>query len=278
MTILAHLSDIHLLEDKPETRAGSSRWRFEWLTFGRNADPQRRRQRLARALDHAKAAGADHLVLTGDLTEDGLDAQFAALADVLDASAWRPENVTILPGNHDAYHEPGAFDRALRGPLAKYAKTSGAGAVIELPGVTLLGLSSAIAQSWALAGGAIDLKDLERAKTLAAETRKRNDAFVVALHHPPDPRSAPFEWLIGLRDARALMQILNDHDHAFLLHGHTHSASDRAVRPGATARIFCAPSVVGSDLPLRLYSARHGRLTPEPWFGPEGVMTLAAGF
>jgi hypothetical protein len=63
------------------------------------------------------------------------------------------------------------------------------------------------------------------------------------------------------------------------LHGHTHVAADRPVRPGASPRIFSATAVVDGPAALRLYAVRHGRIWPRPATTTVvSVATLAAGW
>jgi hypothetical protein len=80
------------------------------------------------------------------------------------------------------------------------------------------------------------------------------------MHHAPVPRLPGWQWLDGLREHASVCEILEAHDHVHVLHGHTHTAVDRAVRPGATPRIFSPEAVVDGSAPLRLYTVRHGRL------------------
>src|SRR5689334_5809263 len=101
MTRIAHISDLHLLEDKHQLRAAGERLRLSFLSFGRRLDAEERRQRLRSALWSYRASGAEHLVVTGDLTEDGTEAQFEALAEVFLDSGIDPREVTLVPGNHD---------------------------------------------------------------------------------------------------------------------------------------------------------------------------------
>src|SRR5690348_1512783 len=112
MTRIAHLSDLHLLEDDLAARSLKERLRLSFLTFGRSIDAIARRARVARALQNAWEAEADHLVITGDVTEDGIESQFLVLADVLRESDWPAHRVTLVPGNHDAYAEEDAWSRA----------------------------------------------------------------------------------------------------------------------------------------------------------------------
>src|SRR5438270_12500399 len=146
MIRIAHLSDLHLLEDDLSARSLKERLRLSFLTFGRSIDAIDRRARVARALRRAWQAKADHLVVTGDVTEDGIDAQYAVLADMLRRSDWPAHRVTIVPGNHDAYAEAGAWSRALAGPLAAWAATSELGEVVEVDDVAIVPVSTAYHQ------------------------------------------------------------------------------------------------------------------------------------
>ena len=264
MTQVAHLSDLHLLEDGHEARRGAARRRLRYISLGRPYDPQARRKRAAEALAASRRSGADHLVLTGDLTEDGIEPQFAILAELLEASGWAPQRVTLIPGNHDAYTSGEAWALALAGPLAPYSATSTLGAPVRLPGMTILPLSTSLAQHYTRSAGALPAGALVNVEEAAAESRRSGDALVLAMHHPPR-RSLlpPLQWIDGFRDHAALGMILGAHDHVHVIHGHTHMATDHAVRPGAAPRIFATEAVVDGAAPLRLYRARHGRLWPE---------------
>lgn len=264
MTRIAHLSDLHLLEDNHEARRGTARRRLAYISLGRPYEPRARRVRAAAALASARQSGADHLVLTGDLTEDGTPAQFTILAELLGASGWAPHHVTLIPGNHDAYDGVEAWDQALSGPLASYRATSTLGAPVRLSGLTVLPLSTALAQHYTRSIGAFQEGALAGAAALADETRRAGEALVLAMHHPPRRHPvAPLQWIDGFRDHAAAKELLGAHDHVHVLHGHTHEATDHAVRPGATPRIFSTEAVVDGTSPLRLYRARHARLWPE---------------
>lgn len=263
MTTIAHLTDFHLLEADHDRRRGAERWRLRYLSFGRPIDPAQRRRRTLAALVEAWRTGADHLVLTGDLTEDGTPAQFEVLAAVLSESGWDPARVTLVPGNHDAYTE-GAWERALEGCLRPFAATSGQGTAVALPGAVVAAVSTAMMQPVTRSAGAIAARELSWIASLAAETRRSGDALVLAQHHPPlrHPIGA-MQWLDGLINSAELMALLHEHDHLHVIHGHTHRDHDAPVRSGAPPRIFCAQALVDGPSPLRLYRVRCGRLLSE---------------
>src|SRR5689334_22760877 len=99
MRRIAHLSDVHTLEPSKQAYG----WGVKFVSIHRPLDAAARLRKLARALAAARRSGADHVVISGDLTEMGSEAQFAAFAEVLDASGIDPDRVTLVPGNHDAY-------------------------------------------------------------------------------------------------------------------------------------------------------------------------------
>jgi len=98
---IAHISDTHVL-----SHAGT-KWRD--LLFNKRitgyANTLLRRGRVHRreylvAVLRAAAREADHVVVTGDITNLALESEFDDARALLDGVA--PE-VTVIPGNHDIY-------------------------------------------------------------------------------------------------------------------------------------------------------------------------------
>jgi 3',5'-cyclic AMP phosphodiesterase CpdA len=261
MTRIAHISDLHLLEDDLSARSLKERLRLSFLTFGRSIDAIDRRARVARALRCAWEAKADHLVVTGDLTEDGIEVQFEILASVLRESDWPAERITLVPGNHDAYADPVAWTRALEGPLSEWAATSELGRVVEVDDVAIVPVSTAFHQPVTRSAGRIDPDLVERLESIVLEDRWRGRPLVFAQHHAPIWRGA-IHWVDGLMRADAIARILSRASGAHVLCGHVHRSSDRPLLTGEPPRIFTADAVVEHDAPLRLYDASDGRLSP----------------
>jgi 3',5'-cyclic AMP phosphodiesterase CpdA len=263
MTTISHLSDLHLIEDGYRARSEADRRRLEFLTFGRNKDPKRRRLRAIAALRAAWETGADHLVITGDLTEDGVDAQFGVLAEVLDASPWPAARVTLVPGNHDAYAGDGAFERALAGPLARFAATSRPGAITVLANALLVAASTSTYQAYGRATGSITNEGFDAIARSAELASRTGRAAIVAMHHAPFGHAfAPLAWIDGLREHARMNALLAAHDALHVLHGHTHVERDLPVRPGGSPRVFSARAVVEGEGAIRRYEVRFGRVTP----------------
>ncbi|MBK8259499.1 MAG: metallophosphoesterase [Polyangiaceae bacterium] len=265
MTIIAHISDLHLLEDSAHERRGASWLRLQYLTLGRTSSPAARRLRVRHLLSAALRSFADHLIITGDLTEDGTLGQFKSLADVLHESGWLPSRVTLVPGNHDLYSHPNAWRDALTGPLEPYAATSEEGAVIELPDTCIVPLSTAFHQHVMRAAGALSDESIAALGRWASSELRAFGSGIIAQHHPPRRYAlSPIQWLDGLTGAPDLLQILEKYDQLNVLHGHTHRTESRPVRPGGPHRIFSVNSAQSEEMALRLYRVKNRRLWPEP--------------
>jgi 3',5'-cyclic AMP phosphodiesterase CpdA len=266
MTILAHLTDLHMLEREHHQRRGLSRKRLQFLSTGAALDAEARLRRATRMLQLALRGGADHIILTGDLTEDGVDSQFDMLAEALHDSGVEPERVTLLPGNHDAYVDHRAFDRALAGPLQAYRETSHEQAKTVLPGAVIVPISTAIEGQWfTRSRGAIRPEDVSRIRRVASDRISHDRAVVVAQHHPPHHHPVfAVEWFDGVDNVSAMRDLLHERSRVHVLHGHTHRRSTKHLSGREHAQIFCAASVRDqhdtTELSLRFYKAEAGAL------------------
>jgi len=252
-----------MLEARPVT--GGHNLSVKFLSLGRTLDGTGRARKLKQALLAAERSGADHFVISGDLTEVGTPLQYEAFAATLHDSAIHPERVTLVPGNHDAYSSGDAWKRALEGPLRAFATGAAAepGRVVDRGDVVFLPIDVSCYQSIARSAA-----ELTPANGDALERRLRDPGFdhkavVVVQHHQPfsHARSA-WQWWDGLRGHARLMDLLGRYRPVSLLHGHMHKVLDRIAGLGKS-RIFCAPAIV-EDLEgeprVRLYDVRDGAL------------------
>jgi Icc protein len=262
MTLLAHLSDLHLLEREHHQRRGPARRRLAYLSAGAPLDAERRIRQSVFALQSALHCGADHILLTGDLTEDGDPAQFEVLAEVLCRSGVDPECVTLVPGNHDAYSARGAFAQALEGPLRAYRRTSSPGSCTQLAAAVIAPLSTVVEGQWfTRSGGQIGSDAALAIRRLASRPDLRGRAIVVAQHHPASHRALlPFQWRGGVQNAGAMRDLVLERTRVHVLHGHVHRAQTRRFCGRAHAQIFAAAAVRDGAAP-RLYRAEGGVLT-----------------
>ncbi len=263
-TRIAHLSDAHMLDPRPSrTRSGWS-MRTRFLSIGRPLDAVGRRRKLQRSLDMAKRVGAQHFVLSGDLTEIGAPGEYETLAEVLHDSGIAPDRMTLVPGNHDLYSSADAWRWALAGPLAAFAATSAGepGKVIDVAGAALLPLDATFHQPVTRSAGWIPDLAIAAIERRASDPSFVNRPLIVVQHHPPFLRkTSALHWLDGLIGARRMMAMLEAFRHLFVLHGHLHATVDRTLGCGVS-RIRGATAVVDDkdETRVRVYDVRDGRL------------------
>ena len=249
MCRIAHLSDVHILDKNVVGRRDRYRFATKVVSMGRAIDPGARAGRLGRALARAKAGGADHVVISGDLTEVGEHREFERLAEVLHDARLPDGSITLVPGNHDGYTKPNAWAEALAGPLAPFAAASapandshsgpdpaGAGLVrvVERGDVVFLPIDSSRFQSIAWAGGVVTPKTAEALGRRLDDAALRNRALVLVMHHPLFPPAAPWlRWFDGLRGCAEVLELLARHPRLQLLHGHLHRVVDAIMEAGS---------------------------------------------
>ena len=263
-TRIAHLSDVHMLDARPNRDRQGYTMGHRFLSFGRPLDAVGRQRKLVHALSAARRVGATHLVVSGDLTEIGAPGEFETLAETLHDSGIAPDRITLVPGNHDLYTSPTAWSDALNGPLSAFRNTSAQepGRVVECAGVRILPLDVARYQPVTRSAGWIDDDSLDVVHHRASDPGLADRPLLVVQHHPPFVRTTqPLHWLDGLVGAVRMMGILEAFQHLFVLHGHLHSAVNKVLGCGV-ARVFGATAIVDDkDAPrVRLYDVRDGVL------------------
>ena len=245
MLRIAHISDLHVLSPL------GVEWREalfnKRLTGYANLLRQRgrvyRREYLAAVIAEA-AARADHLVVTGDITNVSLEAEFEAARALLDVAARRVE-VTVVPGNHDIYlpsiHRdrrfPHHFGHFLKSDLPELAcdLQSGPFPCVKLRGpAAIVALSSAVPRPPFLASGWLGAEQLAALEAVLAHPEVARRTPVLLVHHPPvDARPRPLRLRDGLLDAERLRRALGPLARGLVLYGHFHLRLHHRLRTAA---------------------------------------------
>ena len=189
MFVLAHLSDLHHGAERRGSSSlpASAGWASSTGSAAANTSTALRRSTPSSR--DLKAVGADHIAVTGDLVNLSLPVEYAA------ARAWLeklgpPHDVTVIPGNHDAY-----VPKALGGPAEYWGDymrgDDGAEAgtfpfVRRRGAVALIALSSALPTGPFMATGELGDGQLSG---LAQALEQTSGMFrIVLMHHPPGAR------------------------------------------------------------------------------------------
>ena len=255
---IAHLSDLHVLDARSDQGLG-----VRFVSLGRPIDVLERRRKVLRAFERARAVGANHLVVSGDLTETGTEGQYEVFADILSEARVDPDRITLVPGNHDLYTRENAWRAALDGPLRAYRRgaAEGPGKVVDLGVLRIAPMDVTVHQKVTRSIGAVSADIADALARRLADTGLARTPLLAVQHHPPYAHENPIhQWFDGLRDWARVFQLLLSHAHVFVMHGHLHSAGDRAVRNQRDVRIFGAPAIVDDTAGprVRLYDVRGG--------------------
>ncbi|MEL7544105.1 MAG: metallophosphoesterase [Pseudomonadota bacterium] len=271
MPTLAHISDVHLapLPMPWPTQLLSKRILgfLNWHMLGRKA--YHRRDTLDALVAHLHTQTYDHVALTGDIVNLSLPQEFAASAPWL-AKLGRPDDVSVVPGNHDAY-TPVALDKGL-GTWATYMRSNAAGAayvqsLVEEPytgfpyvrivgDLALIGVASGIPTRPFLAQGTLGDAQRDALEDALRALALRELCTVLMIHHPPLPAiSAPTR---DLTDAEELAALLSRYQIHLALHGHNHrNELNWGVGPQApypVVGIASASMAVSAHGPLAQYN------------------------
>ena len=226
---IAHLSDPHLLslEGARVRDFLSKRW-IGGLNLLANRARAHRPEVFDAMVDDINAAGVDHVVCTGDLTNVALPGELARARAHLDRLALGPARVTVVPGNHDAYVQAGV--RLFAEQLGDYCAPDEGWAwpdgarwpVVRVRGpVAIVGVSTSRQTPWFTAWGELGAAQLERLERALGDARLAGRFRLLAIHHPPAGAAAA-HWRHGLRDRAALAEVLGRVGAELVLHGHEH--------------------------------------------------------
>ena len=220
---LAHLSDPHI-PPLPWPRPGElvGKRVLGYLNWTRNRRKFHRRDVLDALVSDMRAQTPDHIAVTGDLVNLSLEAEFHPARTWLEGVG-PSDQVTVIPGNHDAYVRATQhrFAEVFSPYLIGDDAADGAATFPSLRRrgpLALISVSSAVptpllkATGWL---GRIQLDALDRMLLkLAAQPAFR----VLLVHHP----LCSDAWDKRLTDSSELLALLRRHGVELVLHGHDH--------------------------------------------------------
>ena len=242
---LAHLSDPHV-GPLPATalRDLMNKRLLGYLSYTRRRRHLHRMEVLEALAADLRSEAADHCAVTGDLTNIALPGEFETAARWL-ATLDQPRNVSVIPGNHDAYVSQ-AWERSRQHWQAymagEEASDPEAFPYLRRRGpLALIGLSSACPTGYGFASGALGETQLERLEALLAQIRGEGLCRVVLVHHPPRPEATGRRK--RLTDGGRLCAAIARQGAELVLHGHDHTLSrEQLAGPEGPAQVFGVPS------------------------------------
>lgn len=244
---LIHITDPHLTtldHWRPGLRSGK-RW-LSWLSWQKGRRRRHLRSRLDALTDALQLKEPEVWAITGDLCQIGLDAEAAEAREWLDRLA-RPNQVLLVPGNHDIFanDSSGPIHRRWADYLHVSPDAAAWPVVRQFEDVALIGLNSAVVTPPLRAGGRLGEPMRERLEQVLAELK--DSCRVVLIHHPPLPGTCKPRK--ALSDNSQLTEILRGHAPAMVLHGHLHHNREWSLegRDSAVTRVMCTASASAAD-------------------------------
>lgn len=275
---LAHCSDLHLLS---HDGAGlGTLMNKRWIGAANLMTNRSRHYHVAafeQMVDDMNALGIEHVLCTGDVTNLALPQEFEFARRKFDKLAGGPTNVTVLPGNHDAYvaegieHFAQVFDEYHRADAGwEWPEGTSRWPIVRVRGeLALIGLSTSRATPWFTAYGIVGDEQLERLGHVLADPRLVGKARVVAIHHPPAGRRAQSK-IRGLRDHAAFAKVIEAAGADLIVHGHEHrDMTEVLAGPGGPISVRgVASGTYEHDKPertarYRIYEIAAGRIAAD---------------
>lgn len=223
--LLAHLSDPHIGPlPRPRRRDLLGKRLTGYINWTRGRSAAHDMAMLGRIVEDLKAQHPNHVAMTGDILNIGLPAEFA-LARVWLETLGSPEDVSFVPGNHDAY---------VRGSLPDLARTFVPWTTGETKDtmrypylrvrgpVAMIGLCSGVPTPPFIASGRLGKSQIAAGEALLRDAAKRGLVRVLMIHHPPQAGLAMGR---GLSDARDFEGLIRRTGAELVLHGHNHRSS-----------------------------------------------------
>lgn len=258
---IAHFSDVHLLAPNERMRIP-----MRMASTGRAIDPAGRARRLAEAFAEARARRADHVIVSGDLTEYGTKAEFELFAEIALASGVPADRVTLIPGNHDRYDDERSFRDALAGPLAPFARNApdAPGKLVDVGEAVIFPVDVTKFQNVIDSSGLVREEDAIALARRAVDPALAKKTMILVVHHPPFRHPNPaWHRINGLHRQERVLDLVATAETMHLVHGHLHRMMASPVGEPPRARVFGVAAVVNERGPrVRIFEAEGGGLWP----------------
>jgi 3',5'-cyclic AMP phosphodiesterase CpdA len=260
MTIIAHISDIHLAPlPKVRVRDLFNKRITGYLNWKLKRKGQMSGNSLQTLVNHLLSQRTDMTLVTGDLVNLSLPKEVEAAATWL-KKLGTAQRVCMVPGNHDAY-VPGALQHALKA----YGAYATGETLDDFPfpyvrrvgEVAIVGCSSAVATPPFFASGYFSQKQADRLAQVLRILGEAGFYRTVLIHHPPSKEAAR-PWHKTLFGAERFREVIAAHGAEMVLHGHTHVSSVHTI-PGPKGAVpvigvAAASTSPGSKAPPARYN------------------------
>lgn len=237
---IAHISDLHVARP-PAIGEYNAKRVLGYLNYRLFRGRRYQESVAAAALQRLAATPPDLVLLTGDITQHGLDAEFEEAGTLLSVLVERSIPVVAIAGNHDIYGMASSrsLDR-LRRRLSPDLQPDENG-ILHFPGVELLPLAQGIPTPIFFSHGRQSQDELDKARKAWAEPPDGVMRLVCGHYPVIDTHGGRLLYFRGLREAESLIDFCREHHVAGYFCGHNHKRF-AAPMPGGCMQ-FAAPAL-----------------------------------
>ncbi|AOY58115.1 MULTISPECIES: metallophosphoesterase family protein [Desulfococcus] len=237
--LLAHVSDPHMAwRCRVSWRDLIGKRILGYLGWRLRRCAEHREEILTALREDLARIAPDHIAVTGDLTHLGLSQEFENARRWLERLG-DPSQVTVVPGNHDAYtgadrHRGFVLWQSYMAsddshPPERWAGSPNLFPTVRLRGsVLLIGVNTAHPTPPHLATGTIGNFQLRRLESILKAAAGRRLFRVILIHHPPLADIVSHRK--RLTDASALQCLIGRYGIEMILHGHSHKHTHRILK------------------------------------------------
>ena len=285
---IAHLSDPHILSfaGVENARLLLNKRATGWVNIKLHRGSVHRRQIVEAMMDDIRNGHIDHVVITGDITNLSLEPEFELALQVIARLGFSPDQVSVIPGNHDVYTRGSERDQRFSQYFAKHITSdlavndagnhrSGPFPFVRLRGdAAIIGMSSAVARMPLMASGHAGEKQITALQEALEHPEVRKRTPVVLIHHPLiNPRSYVARVTHGLEEAPRIRAILDRRRESLVLHGHLHERAMRVVKTSGGGKTHHMGATSAS-----LVHRSHDRMSSYNVYeiGPDGLESVTA--
>ena len=240
---IAHFSDLHMLSlEGVGLRRFMNKRLTGFMMLKMHRSTAHKPFAVRAVAEEVKLARADHVCITGDLTNLALESEFELVTRFLEHDLkLEPEQVSVIPGNHDVYTRGSASKRRFEHYFAKYMQSDlpqygvdhfGARyPFVKLRGkLAIIGLSTAVPRGPLVAAGRFGSAQIDQLGKLLDDPQVRDRGKVILQHHPAhNVRNRVIAYLEGLHDSKNMLRTLKRLEHGLIMHGHSHIRVHRTV-------------------------------------------------
>ncbi len=222
---IAHITDLHISRE-PERGEYNAKRLLGYLNYRLFRSRLYQEKVAEAALRQMMLDPPDLVLLTGDITQHGLESEFAAAEKLLAIVTGANIPVIAVAGNHDVY----GTDNGKSGPhilraflrrIALDLLPDNQG-IFHLPGVELAALRQDVPTPVFFSYGRQDSGELRRA-TSVWQDAPNGVMRIVCGHYPViDPHGGRLLYFRGLRKAEKLIDFCREHRVAAYFCGHNH--------------------------------------------------------